>query len=119
MKDDRVYLDNIVECMRRIGEYTQEGQEAFMQSTVIQDAVIRNFEVVGEATKQISPELRDQYPDVPWRQMAGFRDVLIHDYMRLNLNFIWKTVEEDLPDLRPQIEAILRHLDEVNGSEGN
>lgn len=111
MRDDRVYLDNILECIRRIEDYTQGSWELFAQSMVIQDAVIRNFEVISEATKRISQDLRDANPVIPWRRMAGFRDVLIHDYLNLNLNLIWKTVEEDLPNLKSQIRALLQSLE--------
>jgi uncharacterized protein with HEPN domain len=62
VRDDRVYLDNILECIRRVEEYTQDGRETFLQSTVFQDAVIRNFEVIGEATKRLSQALRDENP---------------------------------------------------------
>jgi uncharacterized protein with HEPN domain len=79
---DSLYLEHIAERIRRIEEAVQEGREAFESSHIVQDAVIRKFEVMGEAVKQRSPELRNQYPEVPWRRIAGFRDVLIHNYRR-------------------------------------
>ena len=85
-KDDRVYLREIVARMERIETFIAGGYEVFMQSVLIQDAVMRNFEVIGEATKQISPTLRERYPAINWRGMTGFRDVLIHQYDRLILD---------------------------------
>jgi uncharacterized protein with HEPN domain len=109
MKDERLYLSNIKECIERIEEYTKGGKEEFMQNKMIQDAVIRNFEIIGEATKRLSPELRSQYSDVPWQQMAGLRDVLIHDYLKVNLNLVWKIIEQNLSNLKRQVTAILQN----------
>lgn len=72
--------------------------------------MIRNFEVIGEATKQLSRELRQRYPEIPWRRIAGFRDVLIHDYMGIELDEVWDVVERNLPDLKGKVEAILQEL---------
>jgi uncharacterized protein with HEPN domain len=113
MRDDRLYLSNIFECIERIESYTRDGKEAFLQTTIIQDAVIRNFEIIGEATKRLSPEIRAAYPDVPWQQVAGFRDVLIHDYLKVNLNRVWGVIEQNLPQLKATIEAILQELREL------
>ena len=110
MKDERLYLSNIQECIERIEEYTKGGKEEFMQTKMIQDAVIRNFEIIGEATKRLSPELRSKYSDVPWQQMAGLRDVLIHDYLKVNLNLVWQIIEQNLSDLKRQVTAILENL---------
>jgi uncharacterized protein with HEPN domain len=110
VKDNRLYLSNIAECIERIETYTQDGQDAFMQSTLIQDAVIRNFEIIGEATKQISQELRQKHLDIPWRRVAGFRDVLIHNYMSAVLDEVWLVVERDLPILKRRIKEILQSL---------
>jgi uncharacterized protein with HEPN domain len=75
MKDDRLYLTHIAECIERIESYTAGGKQAFMASTLVQDAVVRNFEIIGEATKRISAHMKGQRPDVPWRRVAGLRDV--------------------------------------------
>ncbi|MDB9454778.1 DUF86 domain-containing protein [Dolichospermum circinale] len=109
MKDERLYLSNIQECIERIEEYTKGGKEEFMQTKMIQDAVIRNFEIIGEATKRLSPELRSKYSDVPWQQMAGLRDVLIHDYLKVNLNLVWQIIEQNLSDLKRQVAAIIQN----------
>ena len=109
MKDERLYLSNIQECIERIEEYTKGSKEEFMQTKMIQDAVIRNFEIIGEATKRLSPELRSKYSDVPWQQMAGLRDVLIHDYLKVNLNLVWQIIEQNLSNLKRQVTAILQN----------
>lgn len=111
MKENKLYLVYMVECVRRIEEYTQSGYDAFMQSTLIQDAVMRNFEVIGEATKQLSQELKSKYPEIPWRQVAGFRDILIHDYMSVDLDEVWGIVHRYVPDLKNTLDKILKDLE--------
>ncbi len=108
MKDQKIYLQNIQQCIDRIELYTVDGKAVFLENTMIQDAVIRNFEIVGEATKRLSPEFKSTHPDIPWQQMAGFRDVLIHDYLKVNLNRVWATIEHNLPELKATIENILK-----------
>ena len=110
MRDDRVYLVHILECIEWIESYTREGHDAFNASRQIQDAVLRNFEVMGEATKRLSAAVRDTHPEVPWRQVAGFRDVLIHDYFGIDLDEVWGVVQSKLPELKQQIAAILEAL---------
>ena len=78
MNKDRLYLESIGDCPGRIAAYTAAGEQAFLASRLIQDGVIRNLEVIGEATQNLSSELRDANPAIPWRQIAGMRDVLIH-----------------------------------------
>ncbi len=73
-----------------------------------QDAVIRNFEVIGEASKRLSEEAKAHCPDVPWRDIAGFRDVLIHNYMGINVRRVWNVIEQDLPTLRRAVESLLK-----------
>lgn len=81
-----------------------------MQTPMIQDAVVRNFEIIGEATKRLSQDLRQAYPDIQWQQIAGLRDVLIHDYLRVDLDEVWGIIERDLPELKGKIEEILQEL---------
>lgn len=111
MKDPRIYLISILDCIVRLQEYTHDGKDVFLRSTLIQDGVIRNLEVIGEATKQLPDEIKQAYPDVEWRGMAGLRDVLIHNYLRVNLNRVWVVIEMNIPTLKAQIEQILEELD--------
>lgn len=107
MKDDRVYLINILECIGRIESYTKSGKEEFFNSNLIQDAVIRNLEIIGEATKNITSTLRNNHTDIPWKQMAGLRDILIHDYMGVDLKTVWNVVENELPNVKDRISTLI------------
>jgi len=107
MKDDRVYLIHVLECIQQIEEYTINGREEFMNSRLIQDAVIRNMEIIGEAIKRVSPGLRGQHPEIPWREMAGMRDVLIHDYMGVDLKIVWNVVSRNLAKIKDHLRGLL------------
>lgn len=107
MKDDRVYLRHILDAIEKVESYVSVGRDEFMAKSHWQDAVIRQLEIIGEATKRPSQELRSLHPDVPWRRVAGLRDVLIHDYMGVRLAAVWIMTQVDLPTLKRQIEQIL------------
>ena len=112
MKKDLLYLSNIQECIEAIESYTCDGKESFMQNRMIQDAVIRNFEVIGEATKRLSTEFRAKYSEVPWRRIAGLRDVLIHDYLRVDVEEIWGIIQDYLPELKVKIQIIIQDIEQ-------
>jgi len=104
MKDDSIYIDHILNSINRILDYISgKDREAFEADLVTQDAVVRQLEVIGEATKRVSKELRSMHPDIPWSDMAGMRDVLIHDYIDVDLGVVWKTASENIPDLKALI----------------
>ena len=113
MKYPRVYLAQILECIGRITSYTARGREAFFADSLIQDAVIRNFEVIGEAAKRVPEEYRQAHQEIPWRSLAAFRDVLIHQYEGVSLPEVWRVVETELPGLKKAIAAILPPLDQL------
>ena len=110
MKDERVYLIDILERIQRIESYARGSRDAFLDSAMAQDAVIRNFEIIGEAVKQLSEATRTQYPEVPWRRLAGFRDVLSHEYPSVDVEEVWNIVERHLPSLKQQLEAIVKGI---------
>jgi uncharacterized protein with HEPN domain len=107
-RDYKVYLEDILEASRKIRSYTEGlSYEAFRESPMVADAVIRNLEVIGEAIKQLPEPLRAQYPDIPWKRIAGLRDILIHAYFGIDFEVIWDLITTKLPDLQNRILQIL------------
>ncbi len=110
-RTDRDSLRDIQEATRRILAYTDTMTfEAFIADIKTQDAVIRNLEIIGEATKNLSPELRAKHPAVPWKGMAGVRDRLIHHYFGVNLDIVWQIITVELLEVAAHIEKILKQL---------
>lgn len=111
MRDDRLYIHHVLDCLRRINEYSQNGEDVFRASELIQDAVLRNLQTLAESTQRISDRLKALHPEVDWRAIAGFRNVLVHDYLGVNLERIWEIVSVHLPVLWSQMEAIRHEVD--------
>jgi uncharacterized protein with HEPN domain len=107
VKDDHVYLAHILDAIERIQIFTSGNRQQFLADQMIQDAVIRNLEVIGEATKSLSPQIRDANTDIPWKQIAGMRDVLIHHYFGIKLETVWQVVVQHLPPLKERMEQLL------------
>jgi uncharacterized protein with HEPN domain len=107
LRDDRLYLIHIAECIERIERYTAPGHGAFLSDTMIQDAVLRNLHTLSESTQRLSGALKDQHPEVDWTSIAAFRNVVVHDYLGIDLPRIWDIVERDLPTLKRVIDVIL------------
>lgn len=108
MSDDTLLLRDILESIDNILEFTAEGREAFLKDKRTQHAVVRNFEIIGEAAKRVSATFRATHPDVPWSAMARTRDKLIHDYPGVDVKVVWRAVEQELPRLRETILGLLR-----------
>lgn len=107
MNRDLIYLQHILDAILKIESYVSAGKDAFMEDSIRQDAVIRKLEIIGEASKKISDDLRKKHPAIPWKDIAGSRDVLIHDYMDVDLDIVWENTQQDLPDLKKNIQQIL------------
>lgn len=113
-RDDSVYLRHIMDAIGQIEKYTKAiDRFTFHQDRLIQDGVIRQTEIIGEAVKNLSKDLRDKYPAIPWQDIAGMRDQLIHEYFGVELDIVWNTVTDDLPAFKQSIEEILRSLGSV------
>ncbi len=110
MKDDRLYLIHIGECIDRIEQYTAGGEADYKNSSLIQNAVVRNLQTLAESSQRVSDPLKASYPDVRWRDITGFRNVLVHQYLGVDLDYVWRVVEDDLPVLKKRIHAILQDL---------
>ena len=107
MKDDRLYLHHMLERCHRITRFIGPGREAFMASEELQDAVIRNIEVIGEAAKRVSAEARSRMSSLDWKGICGMRDVLIHDYIGVDLDEVWNVVSSRIPELQAVLEQFL------------
>jgi uncharacterized protein with HEPN domain len=113
MKDKRDYVLDILERIRRIEAYTEIGYAAFEESIMAQDAVLRNFELIGEIIRnRLSAEFLAQQPHIAWRDIGDFRNVLIHDYDKVDLEAVWKMVENELPPLKAAVLHLLASLPE-------
>ena len=111
MRDDRVYLLDILEAIERIEKYTAQGREAFEVNELIQTWVVHHIQIIGEATRKLSQDLRIHYSEVPWTQIMAMRNILVHDYFRIDLDEVWLVIEGDIPVLKERTEFILKELE--------
>ena len=109
-KSQRLYLLDILAYIERIETIIADGKATFFTSHMHQDAVIRNFEVIGEIIKRLDPSLTSKYPGIVWADYAGFRDVLIHQYDKVLTNIVWESTQNDLEPLRRAVYALLATL---------
>ena len=107
VKDDLAYIEHILDCIRKIKEFSEGiSFREFSSNELVQDAIIRNIEIIGEASKKISSDTKQIYFEVPWKEIAGMRDKLIHDYLGVDVEVVWRTIKEDIPILERQIREI-------------
>lgn len=111
MKDDALYLHHMLERCRRITRFVRPGRDAFMESEEMQDAVIRNVEVIGEAAKRVSTATRTRLISLDWKSICGMRDVLIHDYIGVDLDEVWNVAFFRIPELQATLEQFLASED--------
>ena len=107
MKDDSVYLQHILECIRRVEGNTSQGKEHFLGSTTHQDAVLRNLQTLSESTQRLSDSAKALRPNVEWEKISAFRNVLVHNYLGIDLEQIWNIVNDDVPTLKQAVLEII------------
>ncbi len=113
MRNYRLYLQDIIEAMVAVQEFTEGiNFETFVADDKTASAVVRKLEIIGEATKNVPETIRQKYPQVPWRNMAGMRDRIIHAYFDINHSVVWDTLKNRIPALQPIIEQILEEIEE-------
>ena len=106
MKGQGAYLAHILEAIQDIQNYASTGRDAFMADRMRQDAIIRKIEIIGEAVKNLSDEVKRLAPETPWRNIAGMRDRLTHDYFGVDLGLVWSVVERELPRLKATVTEL-------------
>ena len=110
-RDMRLYIEDILGSISKIERYTNDiNENEFLTNTQIQDSVLRRLEIIGEAVKNIPDDFRNRYPQIPWKRIAGLRDVLIHEYFGVNLRRAWKVVKEDILSLKQEMLKVANDL---------
>jgi uncharacterized protein with HEPN domain len=108
MKDDLVYIEHIQSSIDSILRYAEDlDYDSFIEKQIVQDAIVRQLEIIGEVTKRVSIEFRNSNPQIPWKVMAGMRDKLIHDYIDVDYRMVWSTTKEDIPELGRLLKGLL------------
>ena len=108
--DDRLYLVHIRECIERVEGYVTGGKDFFFRDLKTQDAVMRSLQILAESAGRLSDTLKPAYPEVEWRDIQGFRNLLVHDYLGINLKRVWEIVERDLPSLSKVVDHMLANF---------
>jgi uncharacterized protein with HEPN domain len=118
MKNDAVYLHHILDAINRIEQYLAGvSYDRFLQDPLLQDGVVHQLEIIGEAARNISSTLRNDHLELPWSKMIGIRNILIHAYFRVDHFIVWDTAQSDLPRLKQQVKKILEEMDEKHNEE--
>jgi len=110
--DQSAFLNHILDAIKKIEKYIQGiDEEAFKKNDLVQDGVIRQIEIIGEAVKRLSDDITSQSPQVPWQDIAGMRDKLIHDYFGVDIDTVWLTVQKDISEFKEEVKRIIERLE--------
>lgn len=106
-RDIGLYLDDVLESIQKIEDYTKDlTEEQFSRDTKVQDAVLRRLGIIGEAVKYLPEDLKEKHGQIPWKSIAGARDIFVHEYFGIGMERIWKTIQEDLPKLEKVVKEM-------------
>lgn len=106
-REPKLYFQDIIDSIKKIEGYLEDRTyEKFVNDEMVLDAVIRNIEIIGEAAKNVPEETKNSHPEIPWGKIAGMRNKIIHEYFGIDIEILWQTLQEDLPKLKQQVEAI-------------
>ena len=109
MRSDKQRFEDILEAIERIEKYSARGRDAFWKDELVQTWIVRHLQIIGEAARNTTQELKDKNPQIPWSKITGMRNILVHDYFGVDREIVWAVVEQDLPTLKPQIKTILKN----------
>ena len=110
MKSDATYLHHLLEMIGRVESATSDGRDSFLKSQLHQDAVLRNLHTLTETTQRLSADLKSAHPEIEWKKLAAFRNVLVHDYLGIDIELVWAVVSQDIPEFKNQISGILKDI---------
>ena len=111
MNKDRARILHILEAIDKIEALVSKGRDLYDSDETIQDSIIRKLEIIGEAVKSLSPEIKEKYPEIPWKQLGGMRDVLIHQYFGVDLDTVWDIANKRIPQLSAVFMAIMKEIE--------
>jgi len=109
VRSDKQRFEDILEAIERIEKYAARGRDAFWKDELVQTWIVRHLQILGEAARNTTQELKDKNPQIPWSKITGMRNILVHDYFGVDREIVWAVVEQDLPTLKPQIKTILKN----------
>jgi len=113
MTEDRVYLEYILQCIDKIEAYSRGGKEDFLNNSMVQDAILRRLQTLAESTQRLSVEVKANIPEIDWRNISGFRNILVHNYLGgIDLDTVWEVLTNYLPDLKIKITQALQQIKE-------
>jgi uncharacterized protein with HEPN domain len=113
MRDHKERLNDVLEAIEHIEKYAVKGRTVFEAEELIQVWFLRHLQIIGEASRALSSDLKDNHPEIPWAKIIGMRHILMHDYFGIDLPLVWNVVERELPDLKKHLTAIILDLGEA------